>query len=123
MLFNIALFVSVNISFNWHIYMLCSVSHRLVIDMTSCVLDRLVVNMGLNMLNWLKLSVSCEILMLLFRVLVMSHTIMVLINKDRCRCFNMLNMSISIMWMVSFNKVWVNLGSMVLINDFVHSLV
>ena len=122
-LFNITLFVSMNISFNWHIDVLCSISHRFVIDMTSCVLDRFIINMGLNMFNWLKFGMSCVILMLLFRVLMMSHTVVVLIHKYRCWLFNMLNMGIMIMWVVAINKVWINVGGMVLINDFMDILV
>ena len=112
-----------NISFNWHIDVLCSISHRFVIDMTSCVLDRFIINMGLNMFNWLKFGMSCVILMLLFRVLMMSHTVVVLIHKYRCWLFNMLNMGIMIMWVVAINKVWINVGGMVLINDFMDILV
>ena len=69
-----------NFCCDWHVHMLCSISHGLVINMGSSVLQRLVVNMCLCMFHWFILDMSGIVLMFFFWSVMMRRSNTVLLN-------------------------------------------
>ena len=61
---------------DWHINVLCRVSHGFIIDVSRGMLDRLVVNRGDRMLNWLILSFLSVVLVTWWWLVVMRSGIM-----------------------------------------------
>ena len=113
-LFNVAFMMVSRSCFYRHIDMLCSVSHWFIVNMLCGVFHRLVVNMSFDMSDRLKFSVSSIVLMFHLWVIMMSRCVMMFINEDRCRLFDMLNMVVTMTMefriMMIVNKVGIDLS-------------
>lgn len=67
---------------DWHINVLGSVSHGLIIDMSCSMLDWLVIDVGLSVFHWLILCLRGVVLVSLFRSIVVWSSIMVICNMS-----------------------------------------
>lgn len=74
----------------WNIDMLSGIGDWFIVDMSFGVLNWLVINMSHCVLNWFKLSVSSEIGMAIFWVIVVRTLTMVVSDVGIKRCHNCL---------------------------------